>query len=205
MRIFGTMIHGTMIHDFFRSSAARRRPSSPGRPDPRVVVLPAMKLHLWVIPAAAFTGLLAVSGCSKVSEAAVEPASRTEAPSTATPQASTVDNANYTATLTFEGACKKGETCTALVTVEAKGGYHINDKYPYRFKLSEPPAGVSYPKAVVGREDGTFTEKKAVLRVPFVATNAGEAKVGGTLSFSVCSDEKCLIDKQALEAIAKVQ
>lgn len=169
-----------------------------------------MKLRLSEIAAAAaLLGLFVASGCSKVSEAAAatEPvASKAEAPLGAAPQASSVDNANYTVRFTVEGPCKKGETCTALVTVEAKGGYHINDKYPYRFKVAEPAApGVSYPKPVVGRDEGTFTEKKAVLRVPFVAANAGEAKVGGTLSFSVCSDEKCLIDKQALEAVAKVE
>ena len=166
-----------------------------------------------LLATSAVLGLLLLGGCSKVSEAAVSDKPSETAPSAgattaqATPQAgSSVDNPNFSVRLGFEGTCKKGETCTALVTVDAKGGYHINDKYPYRFKLTDPaPAGVKYPKPVVGREDGTFTETKAVLRVPFVAENAGEAKVGGTLSFSVCSDEKCLIEKQALEATAKVE
>lgn len=159
--------------------------------------------------ALALVGAFAASGCSKVSEAAAlgEPSPQAaSAPSSdAVASASQVENPHYTARLTAPSGCKKGETCTALVTVEAKGGYHINEKYPYRFKLAEAGPGISYPKAVIGREDGTFSETKAELRVPFVAENAGEAKVGGTLSFSVCSDEKCLIDKQALEATAKVE
>lgn len=161
-------------------------------------------------------GLLLLGGCSKVSEAAVSDAPsknestadvKAQATVDATAQATNaVDTENFRVRLSFEEPCKKGETCTALVTVDAKGGYHINDKYPYRFKLTDPaPAGVKYPKPVVGRDDGTFSETKAVLRVPFVAESAGEAKVGGTLSFSVCSDEKCLIEKQALEATAKVE
>jgi len=191
-----------------------RLPSPPsGEPFPPVVVLRAMKLRIsGLLTASAMFGLLLLGGCSKVSEAAVaDDRPTTTAPSQATPQetpqaAGAVDNPNFSVRLTFEGPCKKGETCTALVTVDAKGGYHINDKYPYRFKVADPaPAGVKFPKPVVNRDDGTFTETKAVLRVPFVAETAGEAKVGGTLSFSVCSDEKCLIEKQALEASAKVE
>lgn len=155
----------------------------------------------------AMLGLLLLGGCSKVSEAAASEAQPQPAsPSAATAQATNaVDKPNFSVRLSFDGACKKGETCTALVTVDAKGGFHINDKYPYRFNVAEAPQGVSYPKPVVRGDDVTFTETKAVLRVPFVAENAGEAKVGGTLSFSVCSDEKCLIEKQALEATAKVE
>lgn len=157
--------------------------------------------------ALALVGLLMAAGCSKESEAAVgSKAAATVTPaSQAVAAAGAVENPHYTAKLSVSGPCKKGETCTALVTVEAKGGYHINEKYPYRFKLSEPAPGVSYPKSVIGREDGSFSQTRAELRVPFVAENAGEVKVGGTLSFSVCSDEKCLIDKQALEALGKVE
>jgi hypothetical protein len=57
----------------------------------------------------------------------------------------------------------------------------------------------------VGRSDGVFEEKKAVLAVPFVADGPGERTVGGTLSLSVCSQANCLMDKPALEATVKVE
>lgn len=185
-------------------------PPSGGRSG-RVIVLPLMRVHLSKLgAAAALVGLSLLGGCNKVEAAPTtsEPSGSkvAEAPSQPSTQASsTVENPNYTVRFTVESPCKHGETCTALVTVDAKGGFHINDKYPYRFKLDEPGPGLKYPKPQVGREDGTFSETKAVLRVPFVAASAGEVKVGGTLSFSVCSDEKCLIDKQALETAAKVE
>jgi len=92
------------------------------------------------------------------------------------------------------------------VIVEAKGEYHINDKYPYRFKLEDPPPqGLKYPKPVVGKEDGTMDERKVVLKVPFVSEASGEKKVAGTLSLSVCSAANCLMDKQPLAVTVKVE
>jgi hypothetical protein len=117
-----------------------------------------------------------------------------------------LENANYRALIRSLGPCRKDETCLVEVLVEAKGDYHINDKYPYKFKSEDPPpTGMRYPKPVVGKEDGVFEEKKLTLKVPFVSETLGEKRVAGTLSLSVCSAANCLIDKQPLEVTVKVQ
>jgi len=145
------------------------------------------------------------SGCSKVSEASADGA-KAEAPRAAGPSRSSVENANYRAEMKAAGSCQKNSPCSIEVLVEAKGEYHINDKYPYRFKLDDPPAaGLKYPKPVVGKEDATMDEHKIVLKVPFVSDASGDRKVGGTLSFSVCSAGNCLMDKQPLEVTVKVE
>jgi hypothetical protein len=136
-------------------------------------------------------GLLG-AGCGKVSEAApsagsvahTEPASPNAVANAAAEPvsvgAASFENANYTAKIASAGPCKKDQTCSAEVVVQAKGEYHINDKYPYRFKLEDPaPAGLKYPKPVIGKEDGTMDEHKITLKVPFVPASAGD-KVGGT-------------------------
>ncbi|HMI86363.1 MAG TPA: hypothetical protein VK550_19855 [Polyangiaceae bacterium] len=159
-------------------------------------------------------GLLAV-GCGKVSEAAPSAASAQNAPPSpnAVPNAAqpapvgaaSFDNANYSVKIAPAGPCKKDQTCSAEIVVQAKGEYHINDKYPYRFKLEDPPAtGLKYPKAVIGKEDGTMDEHKVTLKVPFVPASAGDKKVAGTLSLSVCSAANCLMDKQQLDLTVKV-
>jgi hypothetical protein len=144
------------------------------------------------------------SGCSKVSEASTEQG-KAAAPSVG-PARSSLDNANYRAEMK-SGPCKKDATCTAEVLVEAKGEYHINDKYPYRFKLEDPPPqGLKYPKPVVNKDDGgTMDQRKVVLKVPFVSETSGDKKVAGTLSLSVCSAANCLMDKQPLEVTVKVE
>jgi hypothetical protein len=153
------------------------------------------------------TGLVLLLGCDKVSEAkaggAVSAASMSQ--ELAVAAAPSFDNANYSAVLRPSGACKKGETCAVEVSLVAKGDYHINDKYPYKFKVDDPAPGVKYPKPVVGKDDGVMEEKKLLLKVPFIAETAGDKRVAGTLSLSVCSAANCLMDKQPLEVTVKVE
>ena len=145
-------------------------------------------------------------GCSKISEAAPIGQVAAEAPGAGGPAAASFDNANYRAEMRSAGPCKKDQTCIANVLVESKGEYHINDKYPYRFKLNDPPpVGVKYPKPVVGKEDATMEERKVVLKVPFVPDSPGDKKIAGILSLSVCSAANCLMDKQPLELSVKVE
>jgi len=155
----------------------------------------------------ALTGLALLLGCDKVSEAKargpVNAASMSQ--ELAVAAAPSFDNANYSAALRISGACKKGETCSVEVSLVAKGDYHINDKYPYKFKVDDPAPGVKYPKPVVGKDDGVMEEKKLLLKVPFVAETAGDKRVAGTFSLSVCSAANCLMDKQPLEVTVKVE
>jgi hypothetical protein len=161
-----------------------------------------MKTSLGAILLAAVA--LAGSGCSKESRASTD-GEKSQGPSASSPARPSLDNANYRAEMKAPGPCKSNSTCTAEVLVEAKGEYHINDKYPYRFKLEDPPPqGIKYPKPVIGKEDGTMDERKVVLKVPFVSETSGAKKVAGTLSLSVCSAANCLMDKQPLEVTVKV-
>ena len=148
----------------------------------------------------------AAAGCGKVSEAAPGAATSQALPSGGGPSVPSMENANYRALIRPAGACKRDQLCATEVLVEAKGEYHINDKYPYKFKLEDPPpSGLRYPKPVVGKEDAKMDEHQVVLKVPFVSESAGEKKVSGTLSLSVCSAANCLMDKQPLEVTVKVE
>jgi hypothetical protein len=150
--------------------------------------------------------LAAGSACGKVSEAAPGAVTNQAPPLGAGPSVPSIENANYRAQIRPAGACKKDQLCATEVLVEAKGEYHINDKYPYKFKLEDPPPpAMRYPKPVVGKEDATMDEHKVVLKVPFVSEATGDKKVSGTLSLSVCSAANCLMDKQPLEVTVKVE
>jgi hypothetical protein len=78
----------------------------------------------------------------------------------------------------------------------AKAPYHCNAEYPHKFKLGAPSPGVSYPEETV--RGMQVTAERSVLRIPLQAANAGLAKVSGTLSFSVCTEERCLVEKRDL-------
>jgi hypothetical protein len=143
-------------------------------------------------------------GCSK-SEAATSRPSTTEA-APAAPAAAKADTDNFTAEIKAASGYKAGAEGAVEVFLTPKGGYHTNAQYPYKFKLSEPaPEGVSFPKPVLVRADGSFEEKKGYFKVPFVAAKPGKVTIAGTLYLSVCSDANCIMDKVALEVPVDVK
>lgn len=157
--------------------------------------------------AIALAGLAVLGSSCSQSEAATSRAPAADVP-VASPQGgrSKVEDAVYTLEMKPTGTYKVGQEGVVEVTLVSKGEYHINDKYPIKFKVTEAAAeGVSYPKPLLKREDGVFEENKGVLKVPFVASKKGKTKVAGVLSFSVCSAANCLMQKQELEAVIDVQ
>jgi hypothetical protein len=121
------------------------------------------------------------------------------------PTGSKADAANYTAEIAGNGAYKVGAEGTVTVTMAAKGEYHINPQYPYKFKTNAPGDGLSYPKPTLLRADGKFEEKRGSFQIPFVAAKAGKVTVGGTLNLSVCSAANCVVDKVPLEVTVDVK
>jgi hypothetical protein len=118
---------------------------------------------------------------------------------------SRAEGANYTAEMVATGGYKAGAEGTVQVTVVAKGDYHINPQYPYKFKANAPGAGLTYPKPLLQRADGKFEETRGTFQVPFVAAKAGKATVGGTLNLSVCSAANCVVDKVPLDVSVDVK
>lgn len=131
------------------------------------------------------------------SQAATQPANtKSQDSSSIAAGQSKVDADAYTIEMKASGSYKAGSEGVTEITIVPKGDYHINDKFPIKFKATDPaPEGVKYTKAVLRREDGTFEEKKGLLKVPFTAARSGKATVSGVLSISVCSDKNCLMEK----------
>lgn len=153
----------------------------------------------------ALSGLTFVlaSGCGQ-SEAAPAPRN-TATESTSLAKDAKVDGEQYTVEIKGRGEYKANEEGTVEVTLVPKGAYKINAQFPVKFKVSEGTEGVTYSKPLLKREDGSFDEKKGSFKVPFVASKAGKAKIGGVLSFSVCSDANCVMDKKELEVAVDVK
>ena len=108
--------------------------------------------------------------------------------------------------VSYTGPYKKGEQGVVKVVLVTKGDFHINEQYPYRFVVQDPPAdGVKYPKKAVRRADGVFTNTTAEMPIPFVVERTGEAKIAGMYSFSVCTASNCLLDKRQLEIPVTVE
>jgi hypothetical protein len=130
--------------------------------------------------------------------------SQAAAPAPATDAASKYNEANFDLTLAPKGSYSSGQAGEAEIVLSAKAPFHVNQNYPYKFKLKEAP-GLKFANLVVTKEAVKLEPAKATLPVAFTPETAGKHTVAGQLSFSVCTDDKCMIEKRelALEIDAK--
>lgn len=90
-----------------------------------------------------------------------------------------------------------GKPATATIVLQAKAPYKVNQEYPIKLTLSESP-GLTFPAPKVGKEAVTLEAKQALMKVQLTPKSAGTHTLAGRFSFSVCTDERCLIEKRDL-------
>jgi len=158
--------------------------------------------------ALAVVGTLVHSACSPA-EAAPTPAAAAPAGPSAPPAGATAQGDTYEVALVLPASAKPGVAATARVVVKAKGPYHVNKDYPMAFRPDAAASTVTFAGAKIPLGPGAektackdFPAEACALSAPlaFTAAAAGEAKLAGTVSFSVCNPERCLIEKVALAA-----
>ena len=156
---------------------------------------------------AAVAVLAMSSGCGKKSEAA--PASTT-AP-LVTPEAPGADG-SYALT-TDAADCKAGATCAVTLRLEARGEYHLNAEYPYKFTAANAPS-VDFlgtdggGKNVFTKVAGDFakqSEKVGVMTVKFTPKAAGNVTIEGVYKLSVCSEATCKLDNPSAKVTLAVR
>jgi len=96
-----------------------------------------------------------------------------------------------------KASLKVGQAGTVEVVLAAKAPFHVNDKYPIKLKLKETP-GVKYDNLVIGKDSVKLEPMKAVMPVSFTLAAAGKHTVAGQFAFSVCTEDKCLMEKRDL-------
>ncbi len=93
------------------------------------------------------------------------------------------------------GSYKAGQAGAFEVELTAGPGFKVNQEYPLKFKV-EPCEGVEFPQPTVGKEGARLEKSHAVVTVPVQPKTSGSKVLKGRLSFSVCTPEQCLVDKQ---------
>jgi hypothetical protein len=96
-----------------------------------------------------------------------------------------------------KASLKAGQPGTVEIVLAAKAPFHVNEKYPIKLKLKETP-GVKYENLVIGKDAVKLEAMKAVLPVTFTPDAAGKRTVAGQFAFSVCTEDKCLMEKRDL-------
>jgi hypothetical protein len=85
------------------------------------------------------------------------------------------------------------------VQLDAKGGYHMNDTYLYRFK-THASDGVTYGAATYTKDAMKLEATRGIMTLEVTPASPGEKSVAGLFLFSVCTAERCLVEKRELAA-----
>ena len=94
-----------------------------------------------------------------------------------------------------------GKEGALRVSIAGKNGFKFNKDFPVKLELTAPPEGLSARKLVLKRDDGQLdADGKFNFLVPLLASKAGEFALEATLKFSVCNDDKCVVQRQTLRA-----
>ncbi len=97
-----------------------------------------------------------------------------------------------------------GKTGALRIELKAKAPYHVNQEYPHKFKL-KPSDAVEFPNQNFGRDSMTVEQMSVGLNVPLKPTRVGMAKLEGEFAFSLCTADRCLIEKRTLATEIRVQ
>jgi len=138
-------------------------------------------------------------GCRRDVSAAEGSASHSEPASAAavSAPAPAFDEAPFSLRLVTAGPYAVDKTGSFSVELKAKTPYHVNQEYPYKLKL-KPVESVEFAKQTITRESMAVEQMSVTLKVPFKSSRAGVAKVEGEFAFSLCTADRCLIEKRVL-------
>ena len=101
-------------------------------------------------------------------------------------------------------ACTSGADCTITLKLEAKGDFHVNKEYPYKFKataangvvyLGKDPAGAdTFSKTAGDFVLDSANEKVGTMTLKFKSANKGSVAIAGVFKLSVCSAQNCQLE-----------
>jgi hypothetical protein len=122
------------------------------------------------------------------------------APAAAAQQAAQTrfDESAFSLEIAPKAAVARGQTGELLVRLAAKAPYHVNQEYPHRFKITEARGLSVDGTKTIERDPKRLTPEKLELSVPVTVGNEQRSGVDGEMSFSLCTAEKCLMEKRKL-------
>lgn len=107
-----------------------------------------------------------------------------------------VDEA-FELTLRPVGTYHVGSAAKAEIVLVARKGYKVNDKYPTKFRF-DPSSQVKLDDDVVQKDAFRIEGNRGIMTLKFTPHSAGKKKVLGEFKFSVCTNDRCLVEKRDL-------
>jgi hypothetical protein len=98
-----------------------------------------------------------------------------------------------------------GKSGQLAIELEGRGKWHVNQDYPIRVNLSGAP-GVGLEQAELVKQDAkVFTEDEVRFETAVEPSQTGDHEVACEVSFAMCTDENCVLEKRTVAMQVKVE
>ena len=95
-----------------------------------------------------------------------------------------------------------GKSSSLRAVLTSKKPYKCNEEYPFKLKLKANPQLGLAESTIRGMKISGAT---AQLSIPVVPKSAGKTTLRGKLYFSVCTDDRCLVERQDISLALNVE
>ena len=98
-----------------------------------------------------------------------------------------------------------GKAGEVEIELEGRGEWHVNQDYPIRVDLKAGPGVGLQQKELVKDDAKEFNEDKVRFVAALEPTEAGDYEVSCDVSFAMCTDENCILEKRTVAMQVKVE
>jgi hypothetical protein len=124
-------------------------------------------------------------------------------PGANSPTSAQFEEAAFSLRLEPRAPYEAGKPGVVVLQLKAKEPHHINQEYPHKLKVKATD-GVAFPQPVLGRDAMRIAAMSAELSVPFTPGKSGTYSIGGDFAFSLCTADRCLMEKRSLAVAINV-
>jgi hypothetical protein len=129
-----------------------------------------------------------------------------EAPKPDEPAGPSVETGSFLLAVTPAGpGYSIGKTGEVEIALEGRGDWHVNQEYPIRVDL-KAGSGVALQKTELLKEDAKeFGEEKVRFLAGVQPSTAGEHELTCDVSFAMCTEENCILEKRTVAMQLRVE
>jgi hypothetical protein len=91
------------------------------------------------------------------------------------------------------------------IALEGRGEWHVNQEYPIRVDLTAAPGVALTKKELVKGDAKEFGEDKVRFLAALEPSAAGEHEVTCDVSFAMCTEENCILERRTVALQLKVE
>jgi hypothetical protein len=128
------------------------------------------------------------------------------APKTAEPAGPRIETGSFLlAVAPVQPEYAAGRAGEVEIALESRGEWHVNQEYPIRVDIKAAP-GVVLPKPELAKDDAKeFGDEKVRFLAPIEPSKAGKHEVTCDVSFAMCTEENCILEKRTVAMELEVQ